>query len=61
MTEQTKSKELKSTGYELFILLLSLLSILNLILAIDAGLIRDDSPRFEVANTYQERRTSHEP
>jgi len=48
MTEQSKSNELKSTGYELFILLLSLLSILNLILAIDAGFINKDLPRFEV-------------
>jgi voltage-gated potassium channel len=48
MTEQTKSQELKSTGYELFILLLSLLSILNLILAIDASLISRDQPRFDV-------------
>src|SRR6186997_2855293 len=30
MTESTKSKELKSTGYELFILLLSLVSIFNM-------------------------------
>jgi voltage-gated potassium channel len=30
MAEQTKNKELKSTGYELFILLLSLVSIFNL-------------------------------
>lgn len=33
MAEQTKNKELKSTGYELFILLLSLLSIFNLAIA----------------------------
>lgn len=29
MAEQAKSKELKSTGYELFILLLSMVSIVN--------------------------------
>ena len=32
MPEQPKSSELKSTGYELFILLLSLVSIINLFL-----------------------------
>jgi hypothetical protein len=39
MAEQAKSKELKSTGYELFILLLSLVSILNL-LGADQGSVR---------------------
>ncbi len=33
MAEQTKNKELKSTGYEVFILMLSLLSIVNLAIA----------------------------
>jgi voltage-gated potassium channel len=38
-TEQTKDKELKSTGYELFILLLSLVSIFNMVVAFLSGFV----------------------
>ena len=48
MAEPTKSKELKSTGYELFILLLSLSSIFNMVFAINAGLIARDPYTLEV-------------
>lgn len=44
----TKSKELRSTGYEIFILLLSLVSILNLALALDVGFIYRDPVTLEV-------------
>jgi voltage-gated potassium channel len=37
--EQTKNKELKSTGYELFILLLSLVSIFNMAVAFLSGFV----------------------
>ena len=39
MAEQTRSEELKSTGYELFILLLSLISIVNLAISIITAFI----------------------
>ena len=42
MAQEPKSKELKSTGYELFILLISLVSIVNLLVQLDAGLITRD-------------------
>jgi voltage-gated potassium channel len=48
MAEQPKSKELKSTGYELFILLLSLVSILNLLFEADAAFITRDQNTLEV-------------
>jgi voltage-gated potassium channel len=48
MAEQSKSKELKSTGYELFILLLSLLSILNLLLEANAAFVTRDQNTLEV-------------
>ena len=50
MTEQTgtKSKELRSTGYEIFILLLSLVSILNLVWAMNFGFITKDPVSLEV-------------
>lgn len=48
MAEQPKSSELKSTGYELFILLLSLVSIFNLIVAIVVGFIWPDANTLEV-------------
>ena len=50
MTEAsgTKSVELRSTGYEIFILLLSLVSILNLVWAMDFGFITKDPVSLEV-------------
>jgi len=48
MTEQPKSSELKSTGYELFILLLSLVSIFNLIVMISASFIAPNANTLEV-------------
>ena len=50
MTEQTgtKSKELRSTGYEIFILLLSLVSILNMLFAMNFGFINKDPLTLEV-------------
>ncbi len=48
MAEQSKSKELKSTGYELFILLISLVSIFNLVFEVNAGLITHDPNTLEV-------------
>jgi voltage-gated potassium channel len=50
MTEAsgTKSKELRSTGYEIFILLLSLVSILNLVWAMNFGFITKDPVSLEV-------------
>jgi voltage-gated potassium channel len=43
-----KSKELRSTGYEIFILLLSLVSILNMFFAITFGFISRDPLTLEV-------------
>ncbi|HXV98856.1 MAG TPA: ion transporter, partial [Anaerolineae bacterium] len=43
-----KDSELKSTGYELFILLLSLVSIFNLIVAVVVGFIWPDTNTLEV-------------
>jgi voltage-gated potassium channel len=48
MAEEPKSKELKSTGYELFILLLSLVSILNLVFEATAGLFTHDQNTLDV-------------
>ena len=48
MAEQVKSKELKSTGYELFILLLSLVSILNLAIVLTADFITFDQKTLDV-------------
>lgn len=50
MTEASgkKSKELRSTGYEIFILLLSLVSILNMLLAVNFGFITKDPVTLEV-------------
>jgi voltage-gated potassium channel len=48
MAAQKQSKELKNTGYELFILLLSLLSIFNLVFGVDAAFITRDSNTLEV-------------
>lgn len=42
MAEQAESKELKSTGYELFILLLSLVSIVNLAIALISAFVAVD-------------------
>ncbi len=39
MDEKTKSSDLKSTGYELFILLLSLVSIYNLAIDVFGGFL----------------------
>jgi len=50
MTEASgkKSKELRSTGYEIFILLLSLVSILNMLFAMNFGFINKDPLTLEV-------------
>jgi voltage-gated potassium channel len=48
VTEETRSRELKNTGYELFILLLSLVSILNLVFEVVSGLFTHDRNTFEV-------------
>jgi voltage-gated potassium channel len=48
MAEQAQSKELKSTGYELFILLLSLVSIVNMAIAFIAGFVALDPNTLEV-------------
>jgi voltage-gated potassium channel len=50
MTEASgkRSKELRSTGYEIFILLLSLVSILNLLFATNFGFINKDPVTLEV-------------
>jgi voltage-gated potassium channel len=50
MTEASgkKSKELRSTGYEIFILLLSLVSILNMLFAMNFGFIYKDPLTLEV-------------
>ncbi len=45
---QTKDKELKSTGYELFILLLSLVSIFNLVIAFLSGFVLFDPDTLDV-------------
>ena len=46
--EPTKNKELKSTGYELFILLLSLVSIFNLAIAFISGFVTFDENLLDV-------------
>src|SRR5512136_2878650 len=48
MAEQAKHKELKSTGYELFILLLSLVSITDMVLSTFSTRILPDAPVAEV-------------
>ncbi len=48
MPQEARSKELKSTGYELFILLVSLVSIVNLLVEVDAGFIARDPSTLEV-------------
>jgi voltage-gated potassium channel len=48
MTDQTKHKELKSTGYELFILLLSLVSITDMVLSTLSTRILPDASVAEV-------------
>jgi voltage-gated potassium channel len=48
MAEQPRNKELKSTGYELFILLLSLVSIVNLMFEIVTGFIIHDQNTLSV-------------
>jgi voltage-gated potassium channel len=48
MAEQTKDKELKSTGYELFILLLSLVSIFNMAVAFVSGFVLFDQDTLDV-------------
>src|SRR5512136_3473180 len=48
MAEQTKHKELKSTGYELFILLLSLVSITDMVLSTFSTRILPDASVAEV-------------
>ena len=48
MAEQPNSKELKSTGYELFILLLSLVSIVNLIVEIASRFFTHDQNTLDV-------------
>jgi voltage-gated potassium channel len=48
MAEQAKHKELKSTGYELFILLLSLVSIADMVLSTLATRILPDASVAEV-------------
>jgi voltage-gated potassium channel len=45
---QPKHKELKDTGYELFILLLSLVSIFNMAIAFLAGFVLPDQDRLDV-------------
>jgi voltage-gated potassium channel len=47
-TEQTKDKELKSTGYELFILLLSLVSIVNMAIAFLSGFVLFDQNMLDI-------------
>jgi len=47
-TAQSKDKELKSTGYELFILLLSLVSIFNMVIAFIAGFVESDQNTLDV-------------
>jgi voltage-gated potassium channel len=46
--QQPKNKELKDTGYELFILLLSLVSIFNMAVAFLAGFVMPDQDRLDV-------------
>jgi phosphate starvation-inducible membrane PsiE len=46
--EQTKNKELKSTGYELFILLLSLVSILNMAVVFLSAFVLFDKGTMDV-------------
>lgn len=48
MDENTKSSDLKSTGYELFILLLSLVSIYNLAVDVFGGFFNINESRLEV-------------
>ena len=47
-TEQTKDKELKSTGYELFILLLSLVSIFNMAVVFLSAFVLFDKDTLDV-------------
>ena len=47
-TEQPKDKELKSTGYELFILLLSLVSILNMVVVFLTAFVLFDPDTLDV-------------
>jgi len=46
--EQPKNKELKDTGYELFILLLSLVSILNMAIAFISNFVVFDQDLLDV-------------
>jgi voltage-gated potassium channel len=46
--EQPKNKELKSTGYELFILLLSLVSIFNMAIAFLSGFVTFDQNSLDI-------------
>ena len=50
MAEQTKNTELKSTGYELFILLLSLVSIFNLVIAFLSNFVSFNPNTLEVVS-----------
>jgi voltage-gated potassium channel len=47
-TNTADSKELKDTGYEIFILLLSLVSILNMLVAVDLFFLTSDPLTLEV-------------
>jgi voltage-gated potassium channel len=47
-TEQPKNKELKSTGYELFILLLSLVSIFNMVIVFLSAFVLFDKDTLDV-------------